>query len=164
MSEQPLVGILAGSDSDLDVVRASATTLKELGIAHELRIASAHRTPALVRGYAEEAEGRGIKVIICAAGMAAHLAGAVAAATDLPVIGVPMPGGVADGLDALLSTVQMPAGVPVATVAVGKAGARNAALLAARVLALNDEGLRGRLRAYRDEMAAAVEAKNAELS
>jgi len=93
--------------------------------------------------------------------MAAHLAGAVAAATDLPVIGVPMPGGVADGLDALLSTVQMPGGVPVATVAVGKAGARNAALLAARVLALYDEGLRGRLRAYRDEMTAAVEAQNA---
>jgi phosphoribosylamine--glycine ligase len=163
MSEKPLVGILAGSESDLDVVRTAALTLKELEIAHELRVASAHRTPALVRAYAEEAEGRGMKVIICAAGMAAHLAGAVAAATDLPVIGVPMPGGVADGLDALLSTVQMPAGVPVAAVAVGEAGARNAALLAARILALNDEGLRKRLRAYRDEMAAAVEAKNAKL-
>jgi len=161
MSEQPLVGILAASESDLDVVGATTSTLDELGIANELRVASAHRTPALVRAYAEEAEGRGIKVIICAAGMAAHLAGAVAAATDLPVIGVPMPGGVADGLDALLSTVQMPAGVPVATVAVGKAGARNAALLAARILALNDEGLRKRLHAYRDEMAAAVDAKNA---
>ena len=164
MSKQPLVGILAGSESDLDVIRAAASTLDELGISYELRIASAHRTPARVREYAEEAEGRGIKVIICAAGMAAHLAGAVAATTDVPVIGVPMPGGVGDGLDALLSTVQMPAGVPVATVAVGKAGAHNAGLLAARILALNDEELRGRLRVYRDEMAAAVEAKNAELS
>lgn len=164
MSKQPLVGILAGSESDLDVIKAAASTLDELGISYELRIASAHRTPARVREYAEEAEGRGIKVIICAAGMAAHLAGAVAATTDVPVIGVPMPGGVGDGLDALLSTVQMPAGVPVATVAVGKAGARNAGLLAARILALNDEELRGRLRVYRDEMAAAVEAKNAELS
>lgn len=161
MSEKPVVGILAGSESDLDVVGATTSTLDELGIANELRVASAHRTPALVRAYAEEAEGRGIKVIICAAGMAAHLAGAVAAATELPVIGIPMPGGVGDGLDALLSTVQMPAGVPVATVAVGKAGARNAALLAARILALGDEELRKRLRAYRDEMAAAVEAKNA---
>jgi len=164
MSKQPLVGILAGSESDLDVIRAAASTLDELGISYELRIASAHRTPARVREYAEEAEGRGIKVIICAAGMAAHLAGAVAATTDVPVIGVPMPGGVGDGLDALLSTVQMPAGVPVATVAVGKAGAHNAVLLAARILALYDEELRGRLRVYRDEMAAAVEAKNAELS
>ena len=164
MSKQPLVGILAGSESDLDVVRAAGSTLDELGIGYELRIASAHRTPARVREYAAEAEGRGIKVIICAAGMAAHLAGAVAATTDVPVIGVPMPGGVGDGLDALLSTVQMPAGVPVATVAVGKAGARNAGLLAARILALNDEELRGRLRVYRDEMAAAVEAKNAKLS
>ncbi|HUU55977.1 MAG TPA: 5-(carboxyamino)imidazole ribonucleotide mutase [bacterium] len=164
MSKQPLVGILAGSESDLDVIRAAASTLDELGISYELRIASAHRTPARVREYAEEAEGRGIKVIICAAGMAAHLAGAVAATTDVPVIGVPMPGGVGDGLDALLSTVQMPAGVPVATVAVGKAGAHNAGLLAARILALYDEELRGRLRVYRDEMAAAVEAKNAELS
>jgi len=164
MSKQPLVGILAGSESDLDVIRAAASTLDELGISYELRIASAHRTPARVREYAEEAEGRGIKVIICAAGMAAHLAGAVAATTDVPVIGVPMPGGVGDGLDALLSTVQMPAGVPVATVAVGKAGAHNAGLLAARILALYDEELRGRLRVYRDEMAAAIEAKNAELS
>jgi phosphoribosylaminoimidazole carboxylase PurE protein len=162
MSEKPLVGILVGSDSDLDVVVATTATLDELGIANELRVASAHRTPGLVRSYAEEAEGRGVRVIICAAGMAAHLAGAVAAASNLPVIGIPMPGGVADGLDALLSTVQMPGGVPVATVAVGKAGARNAALLAARILALNDEGLRKRLRAYRDEMAAAVEGKNGE--
>jgi 5-(carboxyamino)imidazole ribonucleotide mutase len=149
-----------GSDSDLDIMKKGAATLDELGIAYELRVASAHRTPARVREYAEEAAGRGAKVIICGAGMAAHLAGAVAAMTDLPVIGVPMPGGVADGLDALLSTVQMPKGVPVATVAVGNAGAVNAALLAARILALNDEGLAARLRDYRTKMAAAVEAKD----
>jgi phosphoribosylaminoimidazole carboxylase PurE protein len=160
MAKTPSVGILVGSDSDLDIMKKGAATLDELGIAYELRVASAHRTPARVREYAEEAAGRGVKVIICGAGMAAHLAGAVAAMTDLPVIGVPMPGGVADGLDALLSTVQMPKGVPVATVAVGNAGAVNAALLAARILALNDEGLAARLRDYRAKMAAAVEAKD----
>ena len=159
MDKAPSVGILVGSDSDLDVMKNGTAALEELGVDYELRVASAHRTPARVREYAEEAAGRGVKVIICGAGMAAHLAGAVAALTDLPVVGVPMPGGVADGLDALLSTVQMPKGVPVATVAVGKAGAVNAALLAARILALNDEGLAGRLRDYRAKMAAAVEAK-----
>jgi phosphoribosylaminoimidazole carboxylase PurE protein len=163
MSTRPLVGILAGSESDLQTAKEAASVLEEFGVAHELRVASAHRTPARVRAYAEEAEGRGIKAIICAAGMAAHLAGAVAATTDLPVIGVPLPGGVADGLDALLSTVQMPAGVPVATVAVGKAGARNAALLAVRILALSDKELRKRLRAYRGKMTAAAEANDAEL-
>jgi phosphoribosylaminoimidazole carboxylase PurE protein len=162
MAKTPPVGILAGSDSDLDVMKNAAATLEELGVAYELRVASAHRTPARVRAYAEEAAGRGVQVIICGAGMAAHLAGAVAALTDLPVIGVPMPGGVADGLDALLSTVQMPAGVPVAAVAVGKAGAVNAALLAARVLALRDAGLRTRLRAYAENMAAATGARGNE--
>ncbi len=162
MAKTTPVGILAGSDSDLDVMKSAAATLEELGIGYELHVASAHRTPARVRAYAEEAAGRGLKVIICGAGMAAHLAGAVAALTELPVIGVPMPGGVADGLDALLSTVQMPRGVPVATVAVGKAGAVNAALLAARVLALQDAGLRERLRAYGEKMAASVEARDKE--
>lgn len=156
------VGILVGSDSDLDVMRNATATLEELGVGYELRVASAHRTPASVRAYAEEAAGRGVKVVICGAGMAAHLGGAVAALTELPVIGVPMPGGIADGLDALLSTAQMPAGVPVATVAVGKAGAVNAALLAARILALYDQELAGSLRDYRQKMAAAVEAKDAE--
>jgi 5-(carboxyamino)imidazole ribonucleotide mutase len=143
-------------------MRNATATLEELGIGYELSVASAHRTPARVRTYAEEAAGRGVKVIICGAGMAAHLGGAVAAVTALPVIGVPMPGGVSDGLDALLSTVQMPAGVPVATVAVGKAGAVNAALLAARILALQDEKLLSRLCDYREKMAAAGEAKEAD--
>ncbi len=163
MAETNPVGILVGSESDLGVMKETAATLEELGVGYELRVASAHRTPARVREYAEEAAGRGIKVIICGAGMAAHLAGAVAALTDLPVIGVPMPGGVADGLDALLSTVQMPGGVPVATVAVGRAGAVNAALLAARVLALENAGLRARLRVYAEKMAASVEARDKEV-
>jgi phosphoribosylaminoimidazole carboxylase PurE protein len=163
MADAKPVGILAGSESDLGIMKEAAATLEELGVGCELRVASAHRTPARVRAYAEEAAGRGIKVIICGAGMAAHLAGAVAAMTDLPVIGVPMPGGVADGLDALLSTVQMPRGVPVATVAVGKAGAVNAALLAARVLALQDADLRARLRTYAEKMAASVDASDKEV-
>ena len=162
MAKMSPVGILVGSDSDLDVMRNATATLEELGVGYELRVASAHRTPASVRAYAEEAAGRGVKVIICGAGMAAHLGGAVAALTELPVIGVPMPGGIADGLDALLSTVQMPAGVPVATVAVGKAGAVNAALLAARILALYDQELAARLRDYREKMAGSAEAKDAE--
>ena len=162
MAKTSPVGILVGSDSDLNVMRNATATLKELGVGYELRVASAHRTPARVRAYAEEAAGRGVKVIICGAGMAAHLGGAVAALTELPVIGVPMPGGIADGLDALLSTAQMPAGVPVATVAVGKAGAVNAALLAARILALYDQELAARLRDYREKMAASAEAKDAE--
>ncbi|HUV86295.1 MAG TPA: 5-(carboxyamino)imidazole ribonucleotide mutase [bacterium] len=160
MGKTSPVGILVGSDSDLDVMKSAAATLEELGVGYELRVASAHRTPARVRAYAEEAAGRGVKVIICGAGMAAHLGGAVAALTELPVIGVPMPGGVADGLDALLSTVQMPAGVPVATVAVGKAGAVNAALLAARILALQDAQLAVRLREYREKMATALEGQD----
>lgn len=163
MAEKPLVGIIIGSDSDLEVMRRAAATLEELKIPYELRLASAHRTPEKVRAYAEEAAPRGVQVLICAAGLAAHLAGAVAAHTDLPVLGVPMAGGVADGLDALLSTVQMPSGVPVGTVAVGPAGATNAALLAARILALHDEALRGRLREYRRKLQDAVEAKDAEL-
>jgi phosphoribosylaminoimidazole carboxylase PurE protein len=162
MAKTSPIGILVGSDSDLGEMRNATATLDELGIGYDVRVASAHRTPARVRAYAEEAAGRGVKVIICGAGMAAHLGGAVAALTELPVIGVPMAGGIADGLDALLSTAQMPAGVPVATVAVGKAGAVNAALLAARILALQDQELAARLRDYREKMAVAVEAKDAE--
>jgi phosphoribosylaminoimidazole carboxylase PurE protein len=156
MAEKALVGILVGSDSDVETMKRTTATLEELGISYDFLVASAHRTPARVRAYAEEAAARGVRVIICAAGMAAHLSGAVAALTDLPVIGVPLPGGVADGLDALLATVQMPAGVPVATVAVGEAGAINAALLAARILALQDENLWAKLRDYRAKMAAAT--------
>lgn len=139
---------------------ATADTLAALGIPYEQHVASAHRTPARVKKYAEDAANRGIQVIICGAGMAAHLAGAVAAWTDLPVIGVPLAGGVGDGLDALLATAQMPAGVPVAAVAVGKAGARNAAFLAARILSLGDKDLRTRLAAYREKLAAEVAAQD----
>jgi phosphoribosylaminoimidazole carboxylase PurE protein len=162
MVDKVLVGILVGSESDLGIMGRAAATLKELGIASEVRVSSAHRTPERVRSYAQEAADRGVRVIICGAGMAAHLAGVVAAFTDLPVIGVPMPGGLAGGLDALLSTVQMPAGVPVATVAVGEAGAINAALLAARILALEDDELRSRLHSYREKLAEAA-AKDVEL-
>ncbi len=162
MVKKASVGILVGSESDLGIMERTAATLKELGISYEVRVSSAHRTPERVRTYAQEAAGRGVRVIICGAGMSAHLAAAVAALTDLPVIGVPMPGGVAYGLDALLSTVQMPAGVPVATVAVGEAGATNAALLAARILALEDDELRSRLRSYREKLAEAA-AKDVEL-
>ena len=148
MPPKPVVGILVGSASDLELMNAAAETLETLGIPSETVVASAHRTPDTVRAYAREAAARGLQLIICGAGLAAHLAGTVAAHTDLPVIGVPLPGGVADGLDALLSTAQMPRGIPVATVTVGKAGAVNAALLAARVLALHDDALRARLQNY----------------
>lgn len=138
MSE-PRVAILMGSDSDWAVMKAASTTLTEFGIAHEVRISSAHRTPAETAAYVAEAPGRGVRVFICAAGMAAHLAGAVAAHTTLPVIGVPLGGSSLNGMDALLSTVQMPKGIPVATVAIGSAGAENAAILAAQILAVAEE-------------------------
>jgi phosphoribosylaminoimidazole carboxylase PurE protein len=163
MADSPVVGILMGSKSDREVVERAAATLTELGISYEWRIASAHRTPEAVRTYASEAEGRGVRIIICAAGMAAHLAGVVAAHTDLPVIGVPMPGGAGGGLDSLLSTAQMPGGVPVATMSLGKAGAVNAAVLAARILALTDGDVKGKLEEYRRKMEAAVDAANEEL-
>lgn len=156
------VAVLMGSDSDLPVMRAAAETLKELGLEFEMRILSAHRTPEEVARYAREAAERGIGVIIAGAGGAAHLAGALAANTLLPVIGVPLAAGALGGLDALLSTVQMPAGVPVATVGVN--GARNAALLAAEILALKDATLRARLASFREEMARKVKAKDEALS
>lgn len=140
------VGILMGSSSDLPVMRAAGQVLEDLSIGHEMRIMSAHRTPDVVDDYVASAPERGVEILICAAGMAAHLAGAVAGRTQLPVIGVPL-GASLGGMDALLATVQMPPGVPVATVAVGKAGAKNAAWLAARILALGDEGVRERLHA-----------------
>ncbi len=154
----PLVGILMGSESDLSVMEEAAMVLEEYGIPHELRICSAHRTPDRAAAYAREAAGRGLKVLIAGAGGAAHLAGALAARTVLPVIGVPLDSSPLQGLDALLATVQMPAGVPVATVAVGKAGARNAALLALAILATADPGLRDRLEGARRAMAEKVEA------
>ncbi len=163
MMDNPLVGIVMGSDSDLDVMRAAADVLAKLEIPHELRILSAHRTPAEAAGYASGAEAAGLRVLIAGAGLAAHLAGAMAAHSMLPVIGVPLAAGPLAGFDALLSTVQMPGGIPVATVAVGKAGAKNAAFLAARILALGDEGVRNRLTAECNAQAAAVIEKDAKL-
>lgn len=148
-SANPLVGILMGSKSDWETMKETARTLAALGIAFEAHVASAHRTPDKVIDYVLNAEGRGIRVLVAAAGGAAHLAGVCAGKTHLPVLGVPMKGWALDGMDSLLSTVQMPAGIPVGTLAIGKAGATNAALLAAAILALGDPGLRERLLAYR---------------
>ena len=162
MSEQVL--ILMGSPRDWDVMKEAAAELTALGVTHRAHVASAHRSPERTIALVREADAAGVRVFICGAGMAAHLAGVVAACTVRPVIGVPLPGGIADGLDALLSTVQMPGGVPVATVAVGKAGARNAAVLAAEIIALTDEALGERLRAARAAQAAAVAAADRELA
>jgi 5-(carboxyamino)imidazole ribonucleotide mutase len=149
MSE-PLVAIIMGSKSDWEVMREGARVLSEFGVPHESRVLSAHRTPDVAATFAKEAEGRGIEVVIAAAGGAAHLAGVTAAHTLLPVIGVPMESHALKGLDSLLSTVQMPAGIPVATVAIGVAGAKNAALLAIAMLANSRPELRGKLRSFRD--------------
>jgi len=154
--DQPRVGIIMGSVSDLDTMRAASTTLAELGVAHEMRVVSAHRTPDLLFDYAETAAARGLAVIIAGAGGAAHLPGMTAAKTQLPVIGVPVRGSTLDGLDSLLSIAQMPAGVPVATMAIGNA--TNAALFAARILALTDHELLRRLAERTAAAAATVEA------
>lgn len=149
------VALICGSRSDLVALEDGATLLGELGVDHEVRVISAHRAPELLDRYVTEADQRGVSVFVCAAGLAAHLAGAVAARTASPVIGVPMPGGPAGGLDALLSTVQMPSGVPVATVGVGMT--RNAVLLAAQILAVSDEALAARIRAFRDGQTRRIE-------
>ena len=148
------VAVIMGSDSDWPVVKGACAQLKEFGIPCEAHILSAHRTPAAAADFAKNARKNGFGVLICAAGMAAHLAGAFAGNSTLPVIGIPMKGGAMDGLDALLATVQMPAGIPVATVAVD--GAANAAILAAQMLALSDPGLAQRLAKMRADMTAAV--------
>jgi phosphoribosylaminoimidazole carboxylase PurE protein len=148
--------ILCGSASDLETMAAATKTLKEFGVSYALHVASAHRTPDRVRELVATAEGEGLKVIIAAAGLAAHLAGAVAGQTTVPVIGVPLAAGAVNGLDALLSTVQMPPGVPVATVAIGKPGAVNSAVLAVEILALADDRLKQALRAWRRDRARAV--------
>ncbi len=155
------VAIIMGSDSDWPVVQGACSQLKEWGVPYEARIMSAHRTPAQAAEFAGSARKNGFGVIICAAGMAAHLAGAVAANTTLPVIGIPMRGGALDGLDALLSTVQMPSGVPVAAVALN--GAKNAAILAVQILAVSDEALAAKLDAAREDMAAQIAEKDARL-
>jgi 5-(carboxyamino)imidazole ribonucleotide mutase len=157
----PLVGVIMGSDSDLPVMQGAIDALVELGVEHEVRVVSAHRTPDVMYDYASTAADRGLRVIIAGAGGAAHLPGMTASLTSLPVIGVPVPLQQFDGLDSLLSIVQMPDGIPVATVGVGKA--RNAGLLAARILATGDAELRTRLDAHREALSDAVRAKDAKL-
>jgi 5-(carboxyamino)imidazole ribonucleotide mutase len=155
-NDKPLVGIIMGSKSDWDAMKAAGEMLATFGVAHESRVMSAHRTPALVAEYASGAIGRGMEIIIAGAGGAAHLAGVVAAHTVIPVIGVPMQSAALQGLDSLLSTVQMPKGIPVATVAIGSAGAANAGILAVEILATSRPELRAKLLAHRAEMAAEV--------
>ncbi|MCX5795387.1 MAG: 5-(carboxyamino)imidazole ribonucleotide mutase [Elusimicrobia bacterium] len=151
-----LVGILMGSRSDWEAMKSAADMLEKFGVAHECRILSAHRAPDAVARYAASAEGRGLRVLIAGAGGAAHLAGVAAAKTILPVLGVPMASKHLGGLDSLLSTVQMPKGVPVATLAIGESGAANAALMAVAILALSDAGLRRKLQAFRRSQTRAV--------
>lgn len=161
MTSSPRVGILMGSDSDWPKIQAVGAALDEFGVVWEAHVMSAHRTPQRVQQYATEAADRGLRVMICAAGGAAHLAGVVAAHTTLPVIGIPVPTADLGGLDSLLSTVQMPGDVPVASVAVGMGGARNAGLLAVQILATADESLRARLAEFKQKIAEKVAAKDA---
>lgn len=163
MKAAPLVLLMMGSDTDLPTMQEAADILGIFDIPYEMRISSAHRSPVRTMALASEAADRGIKIIIAGAGMAAHLAGVVASKTILPVIGVPMPGGALNGLDALYATVQMPGGIPVATMAIGKAGAKNAALFAAQILALSDQHLASLLQRYRAEMDKDLEQKDADL-
>lgn len=162
MSTNPLVSIVMGSDSDLEIMREAAKALEGFGIAYEIDVSSAHRSPARTSAFARNAAGRGIKVIIAGAGGAAHLAGVIAAETTLPVIGVPIPS-VLQGLDSLLSIVQMPAGIPVATVAIGKAGATNAGILAAQMIGLSDPEVAKKLAAHKEKLAKGVEEKSKKL-
>ena len=161
MTGLPVVGVVMGSDSDWPVMRAAAAALDEFGVPYEADVVSAHRMPHEMVAYGESAVGRGLRVLIAGAGGAAHLPGMLAALTPLPVIGVPVPLAHLDGLDSLLSIVQMPAGIPVATVAVG--GARNAGLLAVRILAVADQGLRERMLGFQDQLREAAQAKGAAL-
>src|SRR5690348_16540491 len=160
---KPLVSIVMGSDSDLDIMREATKPLEEFGIPYEIDITSAHRSPARTGEYASGAADRGIRVIIAGAGGAAHLAGVIAAHTTLPVIGVPMPSSSLQGLDALLATVQMPAGIPVATVAIGKAGATNAGLLAAQIIGLSTAEIARKLEGHKEKLAKGVEEKSRKL-
>jgi phosphoribosylaminoimidazole carboxylase PurE protein len=159
---KPLVSIVMGSDSDLGIMRESGKALEGFGIEYEIDVASAHRAPARTSEFARNAAARGVKVIIAGAGGAAHLAGVIAAETTLPVIGVPIPS-VLNGLDSLLSIVQMPAGIPVATVAIGKAGATNAGILATQILATSDAHLAEKLKAHKEKLAKGVEEKSKKL-
>jgi phosphoribosylaminoimidazole carboxylase PurE protein len=161
--QQPLVGIVMGSDTDLPVMTETAQTLKKFGVPFEVEITSAHRSPVRTSEYARTAVARGLKVIIVGAGGAAHLAGVMAAETILPVIGVPMPTTALAGLDALLSTVQMPGGVPVACTAIGKPGAINAAIYAVEIIATSDPALAGKLMEYKEQLARSVAEKSAKV-
>jgi phosphoribosylaminoimidazole carboxylase PurE protein len=160
---KPLVSIVMGSDSDLDIMREAAKVLEDFGIAYEIDVTSAHRSPDRTAEYARKAASRGIRVIIAGAGGAAHLAGVIAAHTTLPVIGVPIPSTALNGLDSLLATVQMPAGIPVATVAIGKPGATNAGILAAQMLGLSSAALAKKLEAHKEALANGVEEKSRKL-
>ena len=160
---KPLVGILMGSDSDLSVMEEASKVLEKFGVGHEVIVSSAHRSPERTRKYVVGASKRGIKILIAGAGAAAHLAGVVAAETTLPVIGVPIGSSALNGLDALLSTAQMPGGVSVAGMAIGKAGAKNAGILAIQILALNDKNLHKKLLKFKKDQAKAVEQKNRKL-
>ena len=162
--DNPLVGIVMGSDSDWPLVQKACETLEKFGVSYETRVISAHRTPEVALEYSRTAEARGLKVIVAAAGGAAHLAGVLAAGTVLPVIGIPVAGGALNGLDALYATVQMPGGVPVATVAVGSAGPVNAALLAVQILGTADATLRERFHAHKRELKEKVAAADAKIA
>lgn len=159
MNDKPLVGILMGSDSDYDIMLEAARALQGFGIPFEMTVSSAHRSPGRTAEYARSARQRGLRVLIVGAGAAAHLAGVVAAESTLPVIGVPIDASALKGLDALLATVQMPGGIPVATMAIGKAGARNAGIFAAQIVAGDDPALVEKLAEFKQELAAGVEAK-----
>ena len=163
MKSAPRVLLIMGSETDLPVMQEAANILKKFDVPYEMRISSAHRSPVRTIALAADAAGRGVQVIIAGAGMAAHLAGVVASKTILPVIGVPMPGGALNGVDALYATVQMPAGIPVGTMAIGKAGAKNAGLFAIQILSLSDAQLAESLVRYRAEMDKELEQKDAEL-
>lgn len=164
MNDSPLVSIVMGSKSDLELMNEAKNVLNEFALPSEIRVISAHRTPEAAHQFAATAESRGVKVIIAGAGKAAHLAGVLASLTVLPVIGVPMPTSDLGGLDSLLSTVQMPGGIPVATTAIGKAGAKNAGLLAVAILALHNEELKRKLKLYRRTMQEETEKSDREVT
>ncbi len=163
MPESPLVAIVMGSDSDLEIMNEAAKALEDFGISYEIDVTSAHRSPARTGAFARTAATRGVKVIIAGAGGAAHLAGVIAAETTLPVIGVPIPSTPLNGMDSLLATVQMPAGIPVATVAIGKAGATNAGILAAQIIGLSSASVAGKLKKLKEKLVKSVEEKSQKL-
>jgi 5-(carboxyamino)imidazole ribonucleotide mutase len=163
MAENALVSIVMGSDSDLEIMNEAAKALEQFGIGYEIDVTSAHRSPARTSEFARNAAGRGIKVIIAGAGGAAHLAGVIAAESTLPVIGVPVPSTSLNGMDSLLSTVQMPAGIPVATVAIGKAGATNAGILAAQIIGTSDAAIAAKLKQHKQKLAEGVAEKSRKL-